>query len=195
MATSKKLEHLEWAVGSRYKIQLCSLRLLTLFTVYEAKWKTQSYARAAQDLIAVAFSLWRAAFLAEKESKREVVFTDGVTFLQTMIETNSIAFGQDRASNEWTFNYYARNARYALQVLEKYWPEQVSKYVGGALKATDRWDYCHGLLDEAVTKFDEHMREKKAEADHEKATAERRKTKKENRKTVRKMTLAERKKA
>jgi hypothetical protein len=50
-----KLEHLEWAIQSRAKTQLCSLRLLALFEKYEDKWKTKTFSRAAQALIAVFF--------------------------------------------------------------------------------------------------------------------------------------------
>jgi hypothetical protein len=75
MSTPKtNLEHLEWAIQSRAKNQITSLRLLRLFEEHESTWKTSKFARAAQDLIAVSFSLWRAAFLADKTSKRADVF-------------------------------------------------------------------------------------------------------------------------
>src|SRR5271168_3806411 len=41
-----------------------------LFELYDDFWKGKEAAKAAQDLVAVAFSLWRAAFLAEKSGKR-----------------------------------------------------------------------------------------------------------------------------
>ena len=64
--SNEKLEHLEWAIKSRAQNQRSCLTLLTLFENYSEFWKERKTARAAQDLVSVAFSLWRAAFLAEK---------------------------------------------------------------------------------------------------------------------------------
>lgn len=63
MATKKaSVEHLEWAISSRARNQKACLSLLKLFELYEDFWKSKDAAKAAQDLLAVAFSLWRAAF-------------------------------------------------------------------------------------------------------------------------------------
>jgi hypothetical protein len=62
--TKEQELHLQWAISIRARNQLCSLNLLALFEEYEEQWKTKKFARAAQDLSAAAFSLWRAAFLA-----------------------------------------------------------------------------------------------------------------------------------
>src|SRR6266436_4940320 len=105
---TKKLEHLEWAVESRARNQRCAVRLLRLFMEYEEQWKTQRWARAAQDLLSVSFSLWRAAFLADKTAKRAAVFSHATDFLEKIIEDNAISYLQDRKCNEWTFNYYTR---------------------------------------------------------------------------------------
>src|SRR5271168_3811156 len=113
--SEERLAHYEWAVERRYKNQLCSVRLLRLFEKYEKIWITSKYSRAAQDLLSVAFSLWRAAFLAEKESARSKVFADGKKFLNAIIQSNAIGYSQDYSAREWTFNYYTRDARYGLQ--------------------------------------------------------------------------------
>ena len=84
-AVQSKLAHLEWAIHSRAENQICSLRLLGLFEKYEDTWKTRKFSRAAQDLIAVSFSLWRAAFLADKTSKRADVFDHGRNLLEKII--------------------------------------------------------------------------------------------------------------
>ncbi|MFO3797899.1 MAG: hypothetical protein ACK8QZ_11570 [Anaerolineales bacterium] len=149
----KKIEHLGWAIESRYRNQSCAVNLLGLFMEHEELWKTQTWSRAAQDLLAVSFSLWRAAFLADKTAKRVAVFSHGTEFLEKVIEDNAISYVQDRKSNEWTFNYYTRNARAALETLHQYWPEQVPTYVGKKRTPIERWDYCQEQLDQAVSSF------------------------------------------
>jgi len=121
---------------------------------YEAQWKTRRWARAAQDLLAVSFSLWRAAFLADKTAKRTAVFSHATEFLEKIIEDNAISYVQDRKCNEWTFNYYTRNARASLEMLNKYWPNEVPSYVGRKRTPVERWDYCQELLNKAVKGFE-----------------------------------------
>lgn len=148
----KKIQHLTWAIESRHRNQVCAVSLLGLFMEHEQLWKTRIWSRAAQDLLAVSFSLWRAAFLADKTAKRVAVFSHGVEFLEKIIEDNAISYLQDRKNNEWTFNYYTRNARSALETLHEYWP-QVPPYVGKKRTPVERWDYCQNLLDQAVVAF------------------------------------------
>jgi len=153
-----KLAHYEWAVERRYWNQKCSVRLLRLFDKYEKYWITQKLSRAAQDLLSVAFSLWRAAFLAEKESARAKVFAAGKQFLEAIVRNNAIGYVQDYNAREWTFNYYTRNARYALENLHKYWPALAEQYEGKKRTATERWDYCHELLEQTVEHFEAHLK-------------------------------------
>jgi hypothetical protein len=155
MTTSHaELAHLEWAVKSRARNLSSALRLLRLFEEHEKKWKTKTVSRAAQELIAVVFSLWRAAFLADKTSKREAVFAHGKAFLKRMIEDNAISYLQDKSSREWTFNYYTRNARYSLQFLAQKWTGIVPAFQDKKRTPTERWDYCQDVLDEALTNFE-----------------------------------------
>jgi hypothetical protein len=186
------LKHMEWAIRSRYSNQLSSLQLLTLFENHEEIWKTQRFSKAAQDLIAAAFSLWRAAFLADKSGKRSAVFADGKKFLGNLIEDNSIAYVNDKNAREWTFNYYTRNARYALQILNEYWPDEVPKYKGEKRTATKRWDYCQQLLDEAVAGFKKLVEAKALQAEQVKRRRIARSESKRHRAKVRAMTLADR---
>ena len=174
MAIKKaSLEHLEWAISSRARNQISCLNLLKLFEQHEDFWKSKEASKAAQDLVAVAFSLWRAAFLAEKSGKRAEVFAHGRDFLRRIIEDNSIGYGQDKASLEWTFNYYTKTARSSLTILNRYWSE-VPVYKGLTRPARDRWDYCQTLLDESLTNF--HIR-LTARAVEKKQIAERQKVK------------------
>src|SRR3569833_1345530 len=125
MATtsSQKMQHLEWAVQARTRNQQSALRLLRLFEEHADQWKTTKWARAAHALLSASFSLWRAAFLADKSGLRDMVFSQAREFLERIVEDNAISYTQDRKSREWTFDYYSRNARSSLEILAKYWPE------------------------------------------------------------------------
>jgi hypothetical protein len=191
-AQSTKLRHLEWAVESRARNQRCAVGLLRLFTEYEDQWKTQKWSRAAQDLLSVSFSLWRAAFLADKSGQRRAVFSDAMEFLEKIIEDNAISYAQDRKCKEWTFNYYTRNARASLEMLVKYWPEQVSAYAGRKRTSTERWDYCQELLGNAVTQFEKLAREMRARRVARTQAKEIRLAAKRRKSMSRKITLAAR---
>jgi hypothetical protein len=65
----RRLGHLEGNYGSYEKSDLLA-ETLALFDKYEDTWKTRKFSRAAHDLIAVSFSLRRAAFLADKTNTR-----------------------------------------------------------------------------------------------------------------------------
>ncbi len=194
MATKKeKVKHLQWAVESRARNQRCAVRLLGIFLEYEDEWKTQRWARAAQDLLSVSFSLWRAAFLADKTAHRTAVFSDGVEFLERVIEDNAISYPQDRRCKEWTFNYYIRNARAALEVLAKHWPDQVPQYESAKLSPTNRWEYYQGVLDEAVARFETAVRDKRSRVAEQRTARETRLVAKALRRKSREVTLALRK--
>lgn len=189
----EKREHLEWSIQSRARNQSCSLRLLGLFHDYPNFWKTKKYAQAAQDLTAVAFSLWRAAFLAQKTGKRTEVFAHAKIFFERVIEDNAISYPSDKTSREWTFNYYARNARSSLETLHASWPEICQKYVVVTRKPTDRWDYCQMLLECAVDKFESHLKSRSLTKAPKRPPGV--KSKHQKRAIVRELTLADRTKA
>jgi hypothetical protein len=190
--TQDKLKHLKWAIESRAKNQTCALRLLTLFQKYESTWKTKKYSRAAQDLIAVSFSLWRAAFLAEKKGKRSIVFEHGRDFLEKVIEDNAISYPTDKSSLEWTFNYYTRNARSSLQQLAKFWKDAAPEYEGKKRNPAERWDYCQSLLDQIVSNFETVLAKQEDQRANAGAVRIARHEKRRKRKKVRQLTIAAR---
>ena len=160
--TAKKLRHLEWAISSRAANQQSCLTLLKLFDDYPEQWSSIGMSVAAQNLVSVGFSLWRAAFLADKTGRRTEVFSHGRDFLEKMIEDNAIAYVQDKKSQEWTFNYYTRNARFALERLAHKWPKRVPMYKAKTRTATERWDYCHELFVAALAGVSTLLSEKAA---------------------------------
>src|SRR5437016_2431678 len=109
----KKLtaEHAEWLVESRCETQRSEIRLFRLLTGYPGWLENEALAEEAHTLIAISFSLWRSAFLADKTMPWKDTNVAAITFLGEVIQNNAIAYLQDRTSKDWTFNYYASNAR------------------------------------------------------------------------------------
>jgi hypothetical protein len=153
LSSAEKLKHFSWAVDARARNQRSALRLYDLFTRHRPKWTSQKGARAAQNLLAVTFSLWRAAFLADKTARRLNVFDEGVEFLERLIADNAISYVQDRKSKEWTFNYYTKNAKAALRELSEggFRYAKAKPYEEDNRTPTQRWTYCQDLLDDALT--------------------------------------------
>jgi hypothetical protein len=183
------IEHLEWAIQSRARNQQTCLRLLRSFERHEKRWQTRKYAPIAQDLLAVAFSLWRAAFLADRKGNREEVFANSRAFLRTLIEDNAITYAQDKNSREWTFNFYTRNARYALEHLNNLRSDLAPEYVLATRTAKERWTYCQELLDAAVTSFDNELAERAERSERNQKKREARANRRQRRRTVRALTL------
>lgn len=186
-------DHFKWLVENRHRNQMCSLQLRLLLRDYEKRWKTRQLSFIAQELISVSFSLWRAVFLAEKTGKRSAVFDDGFKFLERVIEDNSIAYAQDKAMREWSFNYYTRAARFSLEYMNKLRPGIAPQYIKSTMRPKERWEYCQGLLEQAIVEFRRLMEEPKrkvAKPSRARPAKARPKSKtKANRSVVRKMQL------
>jgi hypothetical protein len=153
-------EHLRWLIQARADNQQSGFRLLTLLDKHTTTIKKHKvYAVRAQLLVAVCFSLWRAAFLADKTGLREAVFKDAREFLAKMLKHNAIAYAQDRDSREWTFNYYMNAAKDSLLVLDRAWPaigrklNAQNKVLKGTTVARRRWDRHQKAFETAVESF------------------------------------------
>lgn len=186
------LPQIKWAIESRTRNQTSIIRLLELFDKYETRWKSKKYSRAAQDLASAAFSLWRAAFLADKSSKRSDVFAKGKAFLTRVVEENAIGFPQDKEWRDWTFNYYSRNAQYSLQHLARTWNDVAPVFVNQTRSPSQRWDYCQDLLDKAIKGFGTTLAQHTAQKESHEARRARVTDRKRKRRIVREITLAER---
>jgi hypothetical protein len=139
-------DHLAWLVASRTKNQSAALKLFKLLDSHGMKMRSRGYSQTAQDLVSVCFSLWRAAFLADRVGTRSAIIDDARTFLGKMLVDNAITYQQDRSSREWTFNYYMRNATHGLLTLGDRWGniKDILKVrpnpAGGATAAQRRWN-------------------------------------------------------
>lgn len=139
-------EHLKWLVESRSANQHAALKLFSLFETYPERINGKMFSTTAQIMVAACFSLWRAAFLADKTGKRQAVVGDAKAFLGKMLTDNAITYAQDRSAREWTFNYYMNNAKaYLLRLpsdwkLEKIMLPRNSKKQKGETFSMTRWN-------------------------------------------------------
>ena len=153
--------HLEWLIESRAANQRVTLRLHKLLDEnFEAMHKSAENSKNAQILAAICFSLWRAAFLADKTGIREATLNDARNFLGKILTDNAITYPQDRNSREWTFNYYMNAAKNWLLELSEQCPEISTtmsagrKEKKGTSKANRRWDRHQAGLNVAIGWFE-----------------------------------------
>ena len=150
-----KLEHMRWQVAWRSKNQECCLQLFDVLKAHPKSWKKNNYFFASQSLIGAAFSLWRAVFLSEKDSKRAIVFDHSMNFLESVILDNAISYPLDKKNNEFTFNYYVNNARYRILDIARTFPELVPAWQDRAVDAKERWENAHKALVTTIQSFED----------------------------------------
>lgn len=116
-----QLNGMDWLVEARNDIQSFMLRL---HKQWRKEWERSE--PASEDLrkwnlfLGVAFSLWRAVFLVEPsdiERQTGKLAKDAKDFLETVINTNSITFTDDRLRRAWSSGYYLNNARLRLKAI------------------------------------------------------------------------------
>jgi hypothetical protein len=149
--------HLEWVIKGRAKNQQVALDLYDLMTENHNTKVKLHLSERAQDLTAIAFSLWRAAFLADRTGETEAKMKHAEEFLAKMLTDNAIAFAQDRSAREWTFNYYLDNAGYRLAELGY----RNLRPPSGKRTPRNRWDRLHQTFEEAVSDFAKALTTKK----------------------------------
>jgi hypothetical protein len=151
------IKHLSWVVESRTVLQRTSLELFELLQKNKTVLTQKQNAELIRALLASAFSLWRAAFLADKSGERKKVIHDGYEFLGKILTDNAIGYPQDRAMREWSYDYYMDAANFSLRKLAKTWPAVHSilstKCIEplGTTKAHGRWNRHHAAFKLAVT--------------------------------------------
>jgi hypothetical protein len=125
--------------------------------------KNKKSSEQAQVLASVCFSLWRAAFLADRTGTHEARLQAAQAFLGKMLTDNAITYPQDRASREWTFSYYMNCARDGLLSLANAWPNVGAtlsarkRVVRGSTAAGRRWDRHQRALDVAMAEFQKEL--------------------------------------
>ncbi|MES2473311.1 MAG: hypothetical protein V4601_10795, partial [Pseudomonadota bacterium] len=144
---------LEWLVDARSKNQKSSLKLFKILKASERHIKrSASLTDLCNGLIAISFSLWRAAFLARSAGEHEDRFDHALHFLGTLICDNAIAYTQDKNSHEWTVWYYLSNSGFRLENLAEAFDGLIPNYTEGDYNSTARqsWEICRENLETAV---------------------------------------------
>ncbi|WP_158811406.1 hypothetical protein [Beijerinckia sp. L45] len=150
--------HFDWLVECRSQNQRTTLRL---YKIVEAKEIVLSrhfvYRELAQDLTAVAFSLWRAVFLSDLTGISGDQLADVKKFLQSLIAHNAVLYQTDFSTREWTFQYYLDNALLRLDRIEKHLPPdgRSSEFRLTPKSAKDTWVFAQDSLDGMVSTFEE----------------------------------------
>lgn len=152
-------QHAEWLVKNRNDNQVMSAKLYRLLKDHPDQ--LDRFAYEIQHLVGAAFSLWRSAFLSDKTGYRSDTTENAIKFLAEMIQTNAIAFSSERSARNWTFNYYAVNARYRLEALGEYWPDLDLKHILPPKKRRhipkDRWECLQEVFCAAVNHFEDQL--------------------------------------
>jgi len=114
MSDEPDIRHLTWVIDQRAKIQH------TLLALYEYVQKNVPEHRdwvkpsLLDDLIAAAFSLWRAVFLAQNVRTVESIHASQKDFLASVIANNAIGFSDDKRNSAWTVSFYLENAKHRV---------------------------------------------------------------------------------
>ena len=108
--------------------------------------------QAGQQLVGIAFSLWRAVFLSDLTGEVVDQLADAEKFLESLIAHNTVLYQTDFANREWSFGYYLDNALYRLSRL----PEDIlppSHQPIDAGSAKEKWTAAQAALETAITNF------------------------------------------
>lgn len=166
------IRHLKWLIASRGKNNVTSLKLLSLFEKYRSLIRKSPHAWYAQKLVAIAFSLWRAAFLSETEGKVAMKAIDAERFLRKMLTDNAIGFAQDMELREWSVNYYIWDAQFRLDELSWRLKDKKLRDLSppkGKRHAKGRWDLAHAAFDIAVDHFERRLKAAKSKQNSKRA--------------------------
>lgn len=149
-------EHFTWLVEGRSANQQSTLELYKLISGSEHKLNSNvELQEAAQDLMGVAFSLWRAVFLSDTSGEYDDQLADLKKFLISLISDNTVLYVTDKNARNWSFRYYLDNAFHRLHKLSASKLRLVDNF--DVLKAVDtdkdKWRNAQSVLDKAIARF------------------------------------------
>ena len=120
MVDTPDIQHVRWAIDQRAKIQHT---LLALYERVKEQQKLPPDYRAdilLEHLIASAFCLWRAVFLADRERTPTSAREAQLKFLAKVINTNAITFSDDQANSAWSVTFYLENAKQRIMAAQQF---------------------------------------------------------------------------
>lgn len=107
--------YINWAIDARARSQRLLLALYSNTEYRGADPETSRDARVFSLLVGVAFSLWRAAFLADAPTRTGTeALAHAYDLLGEVLKSNTIAFSTDQRLQGWTGGYYLNNAKLRL---------------------------------------------------------------------------------
>jgi hypothetical protein len=114
-------ERIAWAIEARARSQRLLLALFEFgerhdYGLTEELDPEDRGAKLFPLLVSVAFSLWRAAFLAGMQTRTwPEALTDAQQLLGTILRTNTLDFRMEHDLQGWAGGYYLTNAKLRLQ--------------------------------------------------------------------------------
>ncbi|MBB4368278.1 hypothetical protein GGD63_001057 [Bradyrhizobium sp. cir1] len=128
-------EFIRWSIDARKSIQAA---ILNLTQCADGPMRGGKNAERFTELTGVAFSLWRAAFLASMgttplvddrmpdstDKKSQAKVDHAADLLRTILASNTVSFADDRRTQSWMAEFYIDNASMRLmRYIEKHGPE------------------------------------------------------------------------
>ncbi|HEV3211304.1 MAG TPA: hypothetical protein VGY91_13670 [Chthoniobacterales bacterium] len=100
--------------------QISLFTLLRLITEKQTKIEeNKELSEIFQLLTGIAFSFWRAVFLAEFTLETSKATKDAKDFLTKVVRDNSIAYADERQNQRWTAGFYASHIQYRMYHLQQ----------------------------------------------------------------------------
>jgi hypothetical protein len=148
-------EHFTWLVEGRSANQQSTLELYKFISGSERKLNSNvELQEAAQNLMSVGFSLWRAVFLSDTSGEYDDQLADLKKFLISLISDNTVLYVTDKNARNWSFRYYLDNALHRLHKLST---SRLHFVDNSDLKAVDtdkdEWLNAQSVLDKAIARF------------------------------------------
>ncbi len=141
--TRSSFERLAWAIEARNRSQKLLLALYAFGQQNSYGLPESAEAKEFSVLVAVAFSLWRAAFLADAPTRTwPDALHDAQVLVEKVLSTNTIAFSTEHGLQGWTAGYYLKNAQLRLLQAHKDLgkSEDVARVEGISLMGSDPHD-------------------------------------------------------
>lgn len=147
-------DHFDWLVEGRSRNQQATLGLYKIIrSDRDDLERLLVMQQAGQQLLGIAFSLWRAVFLSDLTGDVLDQLADAEKFLESLIAHNTVLYQTDFASREWSFGYYLDNALYRLSRLPEDILPQVTQPVDAG-SAKEKWTAAQAALETAIKNFE-----------------------------------------
>jgi hypothetical protein len=154
-------EHLEWLIKNRSDTQKTSARLYRL--IQENPEEVIALQIPVPTFVSISFSLWRSVFYSDKTGLAKDTNIGAMGILSEMLENNAIGYSNEWRARDWTFNYYAQNARSRLMELKNWrgikFPSVPAAYQAAPKK---RWEAMQDAFEAAVEQVDKLIRAEKS---------------------------------